>query len=292
MTINSIKTGLTLLFLGFAICAQAQLQFGFRAGLNSSTISSESELDPVLGTELETFSTSNGFHLGMAFGYELNDFVGFRGEFLYNQKGYAYLFEGPAYQYFTSNSGNKILTNGTKRMAVRNSNAYIDIPVSFYVRPIKKLEFSFGAGIGFLVSSLGNGALEYNDIVGNIADQSWDLNYNYFRDEAGEIIALQEGTININGQFVNQNAATGAYYDYDELDGKFFNTVNINLHGSVCFFLNSSVFLSARYFYGLSDITNDFYSVKKSVLDSDSNPIPNPQDNRSLSTQFSLGFYF
>ena len=101
------------------------------------------------------------------------------------------------------------------------------------------------------------------------------------------IVSVQEGTININGQFVNQNAATGAYYDYDELDGKFFNTVNINLHGSVCLFLNSSVFLSARYFYGLSDITNDFYSVKKSVLDSDSNPIPNPQDNRSLSTQFS-----
>lgn len=289
---NLLKAGITILLLGFTYCAQAQLQFGFRAGLNSSTISSASELHPTDGTDLESFSNSNGFHLGMAFGYELTEFLGLRGEFLYNQKGYSYGYQGPAYQTFETTNGDIILTNGVKQLAIENSNAYIDFPLSIYLRPIKKIELSFGAGVGFMVSSLGNGVFEYNNIDGNIEAQSWDLAHNYFRDQAGEAVTLDGENFSIGGQFVTKNASTGAYYDYDELDGKFFNIVNVNLHGEICFFLNTSVFLSARYFYGLSDVTNDFYSVKKSVLDDESNPIANPQKNQSLSTQFSLGFYF
>ena len=289
---NPLKTGITLLLLAFTLSAQAQLQFGFRAGLNNSTIDSESELSPVDGSELDAFTTSTGFHLGMAFGYELYDFMGFRGEFLYNQKGYTYAYNGQAYQYFESTNGEPILTTGTKTYAIQNSNAYIDFPISVYFRPIKKIEVSFGAGLGFLVSSFGNGQLEYTNISGNIEDQTWDLRHNYFRDEAGGAVISNVENINIAGQFARKNVSTGAYYNYDELDGKFFNTVNLNLHGEISFFLNSSVFLSARYFYGLSDVTNDFYSVKQSELDEEMNPIPNPQNNRSLSTQFSLGFYF
>ena len=287
-----LKTGITCFLIAFAVNLHAQLQFGFRAGLNRSTIELESELNPIDGSNLENVSTSNGFHLGMAFGYEIYDFLGVRGEFLYNQKGYAYSYNGPAYQYFESTNGSQIFTSGTKKFAVRNSNAYIDIPVSIYIRPIKKIELSFGAGVGFLVSSLANGVFEYTDINGNIADQNWDLAYNYFRDEAGEAVLIDGAIFNINGQPVNELSSAGAYYDYEELDGKFFNAININLHGELCFFMNSSVFLSARYFYGLSDITNDFYSIKKSELDSENNPVPNPQNNRSLSTQFSLRFYF
>ena len=74
--------------------------------------------------------------------------------------------------------------------------------------------------------------------------------------------------------------------------GKYFNAVNFNLHAEIAYFINSSVFLSGRIFYGLSDITNDYYSVNRFKLDDDNMPIPNPQDNTSISTQISLGFYF
>lgn len=286
------KAILIIFLLGLQVHLHAQFQFGFRAGLNYSSVDEPSELHPMEGTTLESYQNSRGFHLGMSFGYEFYDFLGVRGEFLYNQKGYQYLYQGPAYQFLTSANGQSVLTTGDKVTVIENSNAYIDFPISFYVKPIQKLEISAGIGIGFLVSAYGNGVTNYNDISGNVADQSWELNYNYFRDEAGQGITTEENTFFVNGALINGLVSTGAYYDETELDGKYFNGININIHGALTYYLNNSVYLSGRYFYGLSDITNDNYSFIKAELDDNQARIPNPRDTRSLSTQISLGFYF
>ena len=289
---NSIKYLLSLCLLSLTLTVQAQLQYGFRAGLNFSGIEAMQEINPTDQTTLDDYLNSRGFHLGIAFGYELLDFLSLRAELLYNQKGYSYGYSGQSYQIFTANNGNEVLTRGDKRFALNISNAYIDIPVSVSLRPIEKLELNVGAGIGFLINSIGSGEIEYSNFGSNEETITWILDHNYFRDEARGAEVSSEENILIGNNVVALPISTGAYYDYAETSGKYFNAININLHAEIAYFLNSSVFLSGRLFYGVSDITNDFYSVNRFDLDENDNTIENPQKNTSLSTQISLGFYF
>jgi len=146
-------TSLAILFFMTSSVAQ-ELTFGFKAGLNFSRISTE-DIEQAGGVDLETFGQNSGFHLGVVVTNKISDFFGLRGEFMFSQKGGRYDFEGDSYLRLLSFSGDdRLIENGFRDMNLNISNAYIDIPLMVYVKPVKWLELAAGANVGVLISSI------------------------------------------------------------------------------------------------------------------------------------------
>jgi Outer membrane protein beta-barrel domain len=174
-----------LVFVLFALVLplQAQLSYGFKTGLNFSTLKGPSETD-ASGKNLENWDNITGFHIGATFSYPFSNRFGLRGELLYSKKGGKYRFEGPSYRFFTTTSNQRILTTGTSRYLINLNNGYFDIPVMAYGR-FGNFEISGGAYAAIMVQSVAEGSLVYEGrrSVGgggvDVIKGEFNLDYNY-----------------------------------------------------------------------------------------------------------------
>ena len=281
-----------ILLLGASLTAGAQgLSYGFKAGLNFSNFSGELEQDDA-GAEVEEFRRITSFHVGLGFSYDISDWFGARGELIYSQKGVRYAYDGAAYAIFTSDLGNVRYGTGTRETTDNIILSYIDLPLTLYLRPVKWLEFSAGPSIGFLAGATGLGQTSFTGKVGNtnLNDVSLTLDQNYFRDEAREASFINSTTIQIGGETVTLPSSVGAYYDYAEKDGNYFNIIDLGLNAGLAFFLSETLYVSGRFNYGLSDVTNDYYDRSQVKLDADNQFIPRSDFDRNMSIQASVGF--
>lgn len=294
-----MKISFTLLFT-FALVATTVAQdfsYGFKAGLNFSQISGDSEQNAA-GMDLENFNDATGFHIGALFNLKFIDAFGLRGELMFSQKGTEYIYDGASYRDFTDEDGIVFSTLGNRRTVLNTTNSYIDIPVMAYYR-LGKLELSAGPSIGVLVNSIASGEVSY-DVFNNrgevIASTAVLLDYNYGKDEAGAATEGLGGTstnFDINGRTAVLPEGEGAYFEYDEIaDGEFYKPLDIGVNAQIAYFLNRGLFIAGRLNYGLSDVTNNDFDRSLQTRNEDGSFVSREDTDENFSLQFSLGFSF
>ncbi len=272
-----------------------ELSYGFRVGLNVSTFLGDEEMDAA-GTSLESFSTNTGFHVGGGVRIEITELFGIRTELLFTQKGTKRTFNGSSFQLFNGPNG-KILTTGGKSIALNISNAYLEIPIMAYGKIGKKLEVFGGFYGGFLVSSVATGELIYTGgvVEGNnnvIPTLEIALDYNYLRDDVGEIIDdVDDIAVMVGNDNVTIPNTLTAYYDLDEKDGNPYNVFDGGLSAGAAFFMNGGLYVSAIANYGLIDVSNEDVDFSNSEINGLDFVTRDDRDS-NLSLQFSIGFSF
>lgn len=291
---------LKYLFLSLVVLGSLQLNaqldvigYGFRAGISISKIDGVSELGPN-NEELESNKMSSGFHIGMSFNFKFTDIMGIRTELLYSQRGTQYLYDGPSYYMLGRNTLQPLTLTGHRRQTLDVSNSYLDIPLMAYYK-LGSVEISGGFNAGILISSTAGGSLEFDGVSplsGNQLDPfEINLNYNYKSDDAG-FASETTRDFGVDGRTYALPEFAGAYYEFPEKDGSLYKTLDFGLAAGVSYFLNEGLFLGIKYIHGLGDVDRNEYDVSLQSLDSDGNPIPRADVNKSKSLQFSVGFTF
>ncbi|MEM6967703.1 MAG: outer membrane beta-barrel protein [Bacteroidota bacterium] len=273
-----------------------ELSYGFRVGLNTSTFLGDKEKDND-DNSLESFSMNTGFHVGGGVRIELTELFGIRTEFLFTQKGTKRTYEGPSYFIFRDINGERIFTTGNKTVSLNIANAYIDFPILAYGKITDRLEVFGGGYFGFLVGSTASGEVIYTDgrvpNNNNVIDRlEVALDYNYSRDEPGEIIgAAANIDVTVGNENVQIPNTLTAYYDLDTKDGKPYKILNAGLSAGAAYFLNGGLYMSVIGNYGLVDVSRtamDFSNFATTSFDF----VTRDDRDVNLSIQFSLGFSF
>lgn len=288
-----ISTAFFMLFL----CSQSlwaqSVSYGFKAGLNFSTIQGPSETGTD-GSELESLDLINGFHIGGGVIFKIVDRFGVKAELLFSQKGTDYIFEGPSYKVFTTDTGDDFVSTGNRKMILNITNSYVDLPIMGYAR-FGKLELSAGVNVGVLVSSSANGELNYTALStgGNELETIISiLDYNYYKDEARQFVGDETEVVEIGPQDVVVPMSEGAYYEFNEKSASLFNTLDIGVNAGLSYFINRSLFFGLRVNYGLTDVTNNEVDYSRASLGDNNIFVPLEDVDKNLSLQASLGFSF
>lgn len=282
---------LFFLFTGTLAAQSEFLGFGFRAGLSYSRIDGPSEIGPG-GESLESFDMANGFHIGALVNFKFTDLVGLRAEFVFSQRGTDYTYEGPSYFQLGKGTVNSTILGGMRRQTLNVSNAFIDIPVMAYYK-IGSFEIAGGLNTGLLVASSGGGSIDYEGIsaLGTpLTPFRINLNHNYKSDDAGQAFGAAQ-SISVDGRSYTLPTAVGAYFDFGTRDKSLYKSLDFGLVAQAAYFINESLFLSARYVHGLGDVDRNEYDISLQSL-SNGNLIPRVDENKSQSWQFSIGFSF
>jgi hypothetical protein len=134
---------LTVLFAALALCAQAQIKLGVKAGVSYTTFT---------GSSLGAYKV--GSHGGLVGNVLLNDFLSLQGEALVSTKG-----------------------DQTRNLAqnVKNKLLYLDVPVLLKVYA-NGLFFEAGPQVGFLLSGKNTG---FNGIEVNVKSQYRPIDFGY-----------------------------------------------------------------------------------------------------------------
>lgn len=278
-----------LLLLALASTGIAQdFSGGFKAGLNFNNIDGPAEMSA--GQELETFSTTTGFHIGATFALAFTDLFGVKADLMYSQKGTEINYDGPSYLRLYTTSGEASTLIGNRRSQLDITNSYIDIPLMAYIKLGRRIELEGGVSAGFLVSSLGNGGVTYSDLNG-FDDITMRLEYNFLSDEAraAGIVDLAETPFLPAG--VLSPAAIGAYYNQDS-EENLFSRLDVGLVGGLLIFVNDGLYIAGRINYGLSDVSRIEGDRAISELDDRTEPVSRDDQDRNISLQTSVGFRF
>ncbi len=288
-----MKSIATIAFLlVFAAFGNAQgLTYGFKAGLNFSNFSGELEQDDWGDIVDEEFRRITSFHVGVGFSYAFTDYFGARAELMYSQKGARYAYEGQSFQFFEFTNGSTELSNGTRSTTNNIITSYIDLPLMVYIRPFSWLEFSAGPSIGLLAGATGLGQTSFSGRVGliDVTDYSLTIDYNYFKDEAGEADLTSTSLFKIGNREAEIPNSIGAYYEFTEKDGNFFNILDLGINAGLAFYLSETFYVGGRFNYGLSDVTNNYYDFSQ-VQRGENDRIPRSDFDRNVSIQASVGF--
>ena len=269
----------------------AQHRVGVRAGLNYSTFFGEME-------EGEDYGISGGFHFGINYTYEFNDFFGLRGELLYTQRGAKQtFFRENNYNIIRSLTIDKFVEYGTVDLSMDYANSYFSIPITAQFRVHKKIELFGGLSLDFMIGPSGRGKLDFTS-----TDRPFDIFYiqsmdhRYNSDVAGEYNTIIPTRISIivGGDIVQLPKIVGGYYNFDteEKTGNRYNGIDSHLILGGNYFINPGFYIGARVEYGLTDITNDQMDFSLVELDQLENYIFRSDSDRSFSVNVSFGFRF
>lgn len=288
---------LIIVFLGlFSIHLSAQgLTYGFKAGLNFSTI--QGPLEEVEGGQ-ETAKFNTGFHIGAAINYKFVELQGIRFELMFSQKGQKYQYDGPSFQRYIANDGTNVYATGNRKSIINISNSYLDFPIMWFGRVRPWLEVSAGVNVGFKLGSTGSGEMIFaGNSIGNNneIDNTFKLSYDYNDDALFDVTTLSEVdnfVLMLDNKTVTLPTELDAYYAYDEIRGKLYNGFDAGVNAGVSFFLNQGLFVGARLNYGLIDVTNNEVDYSRAALNDDNELIFRDDNDHNLSIQTSIGFSF
>lgn len=290
---RNIAAALFMLILCTSL--DAQMKAGFKAGLSYSELKGPSELGSN-GDELESYTLSSGFQIGLVLKYEFTDLVGLKTEFLFSQRTLDYNYTGEGYFIFDKSSN--LTATGQKETRLSINNAFLDIPFTAYYR-IGKFEVNGGFNLGLLAASKAEGVRTFRNGISD--DQTGTLIpnftqnpiYNYFRDVPSDFILGEARRIEIGAEEILLPGSPGAYFDYDNVPEPLYKKFEFGLIGGVNYFLNNGLALGTRFHYGLSDMTSNITDVSLQMLDPDSNELVSSSDKDSyLSYQVFIAFYF
>ena len=271
-----------LSLISATVQGQGRLSYGFKAGLNSSTFSGPLE-------EEESYGRGTGFHIGIIFKYPLTDLFGFKGEFVYNQRGGEYKYNG-ASSFLVQRETSPILVRGTRNMNINVSNNYLDFPLLAYGR-FGRFELSTGINISLLVGSFGGGQLKFTGQDPVIDEFTFNLDHHYISDKAGEATPFGGIDIKIANETIRLPSQIGGYYEFPEIDGNKYNFLDVSWLAGISFYINDGLYLGLRGNFGLVDATKESLDVTYKTF---SNNVPALQNDvdKQITYQLSLGFSF
>jgi len=284
----------TLLLLATALTAQNTVYGGFKAGINFATIDGPLELG-ANGQELESYSYSTGFHIGVNFNVNITDYFGLRGEVIYGQKGAEYDFSGQSFMPFYRLDGmGNLMASGTRNSILSITNTYLDLPVSAFIR-FGRLELSGGLGVGYLVSSRAVGEITFNGVSpqgDNINNVVFVVDGSYLETNGFEVDGYNGDETRIDGRRVGTPELIGAYYDNPDPDKPLFNRFDAFIQGGASFYLNQGLFISFKGYYSLSDISRNESDYSFMELNEDQTLVFKEDDDKNITLQASVGFHF
>ena len=280
------------LFVVLSFSCEAQLSYGFRAGLSYSKLAGDQEVDDG-GNALDEYRFAGGFHIGMSMNYAVTDLFGFRGELIFTQRGTEYLFDGPSYYFLERRTTKERVIMGKRIQDYNISMASFEIPLISYFK-IGSFEISGGINTALIVSSTGGGTLRFEGVApsGNAIDPfRVTLQYNFNKDEA-QSAGQANQQVRVDGVTLLTPSLVGAYYDFDEKDGNQYKALDIGIIGGLAFYLNEGLYLSGKVTYGLTDADENKYDISLHKLGSDNSYIFRSDKNQHLTIQASIGFLF
>jgi hypothetical protein len=302
---NFLKnTVFTTLILAISLQLQAQIdvKFGFRAGMTIANMMTDSFEFDADGNQLERFRSSGKISVGATVAVPFNDYIGMTGEVLFSQKGARYRFEGEnsylILQPTDPSSSSAQYFQGHKRIVSINiTNNYVEVPILFYVQPIKnRLQLDFGPSISFNASSRALGILKYG-IIDDDNPNPEDfleigMDHRYFRDEAGAVASetLKEGRL--DQTTILYPASIGGYYFFNEKNKPKFSVLDFGLNFGASLYFTEGLRIGGRFYYGLTDVTNNEYDVSQTALDANRNFIPRDDFDRNIGIQLFVALQF
>ena len=219
----------TLLFVGILLSTSIMAQQAYlnvKGGVNGVYVLGETDVVSVFtGDEV-------GYQVGAEFGFKFLGLLGFRSEANYVNSKFTLVNERETGSLPDGTIGSFDIT---ETMNIINKG--IQIPTSLTL-DLGMLDLNVGPNFEFLLSSLASGTLNADDLQDSIggALKEFDIDYDFFNDAAG----------------------TGAYFDQSLKDGDFFNSFNIGLNlGFGLDFKGVRVDLKTN--YTLTDAVNDYY---------------------------------
>jgi hypothetical protein len=277
---------------------------GIRAGLGQTKFSGPTEVNAT-----EKNPLTGGFHFGINFQWNFNDFIGIRSEIVYNQNGSKYEFtsENGYYLYRGLIAGSTALDAKTREewpllrdktiIKLDQTNAYLELPQTVNLRINDKWEVFAGGYIGLLLNptAVGNITFGEGDLFENPYIFKQGLTFDYNSDQAGEFSRfLRPILLIVNDQDIDIPGATGAYYFFEndtEYQQKF-KSIDYGLIGGFSYYLNKGFYTSFRVQYGLNDITRTGGDVSYQELNADKTFVFNNDFDRNVGFYLSLGFKF
>ncbi|HMO40621.1 MAG TPA: outer membrane beta-barrel protein [Saprospiraceae bacterium] len=248
-----------------------------------------------LGTRtLEDFTYRTDFHAGLGLLRAFNDFSGLRFELLYSRKGTHYRFNGPSYWFFPTNNGGELFSIGTRKTELSIRTNYLELPVLYYLR-INRIEFSVGAGGGWLLGAQGQGTLLYSGISESgsaVAPFSIALDFDYLRDPLPPIPSTDGIPRLLDGELVRIPRQMSAYDEYAGTGGRYLHFREVYLLGGVAFFLTRELYLDFRFNYGLANITNPAQDASLTRVNPDKSRILRDDYDRNMAWLVSAGIRF
>lgn len=284
-----ILTIFTALLIGLGTLGAQEYSFGFKAGLNFSTLEGQLE-SAENGSELEELNLTRGFHFGPIFNLKLTDVFGLRAELLYSQKGVDYKYNGQSFWIFYPENENPFYHNGGNRnMRLFVNNSYLDLPLMAVVR-LGRIEASAGVNVGLLLSSRATGEITYTSA--NVEPFTIALEYNFAKDEPtidpGEDPFVK--SIAGQGMFIPQQV--GAYYGPFGRDNKLYNALDLGVNAGLSFYLSQGLFVGFRMNYGLLDTTKEEQDISAAQLGDNNTFLKRNDVDKNISLQASVGFSF
>ncbi len=244
--------------------------------------------------DLERFRFNTGVHLALGVGYALTPNSGLQAELQYAQAGTQYEFNGISYWFLPSRSGEVVYSFGTRNMELDVVNTYLALPLLFYAHS-NRIELSVGAGVGYLLSSQATGRLAYSGLTesgARITPFTIDLRFDYLNDSFERLPLLGDRTRTVGGQPLEIPRVIGAYYESTGEEVHRFRQWDVQLFGSISFFLSQELFVGFRMSYGLSDITNNRQDASIVQVATDRSLIFTRDMDRNLVFYASVGLRF
>lgn len=150
------KTQLSILFfIGVTLNLIAQTNYGIKGGINYTNINFISEQEDIKNNKYKI-----DFHVGVFFKKNISERWNFKPELIYSRKGYT-------------------LENTSKDKVNLN---YINLPIFFEYKVIKKLNIEFGPELGYLISAelkRDKATKDISEIWDNKFDAGLGLGINY-----------------------------------------------------------------------------------------------------------------
>lgn len=271
--------------------ALCQFSGGFKAGYNINSMEGPKIVN-ANGEELERFDNANGFHVGAILNYEIVDYFGLRSYVLFTQRGGSILFDSEdSYLFLRDTETNeRRVGRGSKRISLTLSNSYIEIPLMLYGK-YEKFELTFGPSIGFMVASTASGSITFDgEYRREPVEFRSNIDHQYYRDDAGEgerPIAFTTGLEEV--QFPGTHLA---YFEFDDKEESLYTVINFGLMGEFNFFFNKGLFLGVGYYYGFNDVTNSSMDADWQQLDDNNRLVFRDDEDTLAALQLSVGFRF
>jgi len=184
------------------------------------------------GEDGVNFNINEGYQFGAELGYTMFDLIGFKTSLMYSNRQ----FSQTADQVLTTSKDEKLLF--TERINIKNGSLQFNGGLQISLG--EKFEFNVGPQLDLLMASRGTGIWDFQDGVDSMAVVDYD--------------------------FQNDDAGQGAYWNYDQKDGNFFEQAFLGINIGVGFQLIKNMFLELRTNYGVSDFINDFYASEGEKL--------------------------
>lgn len=213
--------------LGFLIIAQINYsQFYVAPKIGINGLASFEGDDGV------NFNVNQGFQFGVELGGTLFDLIGLKTSMMYSNRQFSQMSD----QILTTGNDEKLLF--TERINIKNGSLQFNGGLQISIG--ESFEFNIGPQLDLLMASQGTGIWDFENGI----DSTAILEYDYQNDNAGE----------------------GAYWNFDEKDGDYFQNAFLGINIGIGFQLVKNMFLELRTNYGVSDFVNDFYESEGSKL--------------------------